>query len=77
MGILGRLSGEDSTVSGGFGSERELAVNDLGSLSREGLFATLEQAEIVLANFWNIGAELDKLALMLGVSQRRASAIGG
>ncbi len=69
--IFDRLSEEDSVAAGGFGSERELAVEDLKDLSREELMSKFRRADSLLGTLWSLGAEIDNLPLMVALADAR------
>jgi hypothetical protein len=75
-GIFTALDTEDSTEDGGFGSQREVAEDDLKGLSREELVSDIEQTERFLSTVWTIAAELDNLVAMTAVAdaQQRVEA---
>ena len=66
--IFDRLSEEDSVAAGGFGSERELAVEDIGDLSREKLLKDIERAARFLSTTWTLAAEVNCLMAMIAVT---------
>ena len=75
-GIFTALDTEDNTEDGGFGSQREVAEDDLKGLSREELVSDIEQTERFLSTVWTIAAELDNLVAMTAVAdaQQRVEA---
>jgi hypothetical protein len=74
--IFTALDTDDSIEEGGFGSQREVAEDDLKGLSREELLSDIEQTERFLSTVWTIAAELDNLVAMTAVAdaQQRVEA---
>ncbi len=70
--IFDRLSEEDpGGAAGGFGSKRELAVEDLKDLSREELLGDIEQAARFLSATWTLAAELDSPMAMMAITDAK------